>query len=157
MREIAKRIFQFQFLIIGLSMIWFASGCKPESKPIEYGMDKCEYCRMSIVDSKFGCQIVTQKGKIYNFDAMECLVNYLDERVEDESGIAMMLTNTCDAPGELTDAKTCTYLRSETLPSPMGMYLNPYRDQQEAVNISKQHPGDLMSWQELRKFFEQFR
>lgn len=140
-----------------LLLVLFMISCSPESKPIAYGTDKCEYCRMSIVDSRFGCQIVTQKGKIYSFDAVECLVNYLDEEVEDESKLNLILTNTCDAPGVLTNVKTCTYLRSETLPSPMGMYLNPYRDNKEALNTSKQHPGDLLTWEDLRQFFYELR
>ena len=52
--------------------------CDPESKPIVYGEDKCEFCRMSIVDQRFAGEVVTQKGKAYKFDAVECMVNYID-------------------------------------------------------------------------------
>lgn len=157
MHNVSARKFTLIAMWLIFPLVMFIISCSPESKPIEYGSDKCAYCRMSIVDSKFGCQIVTQKGKIYNFDAVECLVNYLDEEVEDESKLNLILTNTCDAPGVLTNATTCIYLRSETLPSPMGMYLNPYRDNKKAVNVSKQHPGDLMTWEDLRQFFHQLR
>jgi copper chaperone NosL len=133
------------------------SSCDQQSKPIEYGVDKCEFCRMSIVDQRFGCEIVTQKGKIYMFDAVECMVNYLDENVEDESKLKLMLTNTYDAPGKLTDVKMCTYLQSEQMPSPMGMYLNPFRDSGLASKSQEENTGKLMDWTELRAHFMAYR
>ena len=133
------------------------SGCDHQSKPIEYGIDKCEFCRMSIVDQRFGCEIVTQKGKVYMFDAVECLVNYLDERVEDDSKLKLILTNTYDAPGKLIDVKSCTYLQSEHMPSPMGMYLNPFSNSGMAKKVQEENPGKLMDWSELREHFLAYR
>ena len=133
------------------------TSCDQQSKPIEYGVDKCEFCRMSIVDQRFGCEIVTQKGKIYMFDAVECLVNYLDENVEDESKLKMVLTNTYDVPGKLTDVKMCTYLQSKQMPSPMGMYLNPFSDADLAQKSQEENPGELMNWTELRAHFMAYR
>lgn len=133
--------------------IFMLNSCNPESKPILYGEDKCEFCRMSIVDKRFGGEIVTQKGKTYKFDAVECMVNYIDERVEDESKLKFILTNTYDNPGELINASECTYLKSENMPSPMGMFLNPFNERSEAIKLQKENTGSILNWEELRVDF----
>ncbi len=140
-------------LLVVFGLVCFAA-CKPEGKPIAYGEDKCEFCRMSIVDSQFGCEIVTQKGKLFKYDAVECMVNYLDQRVEDESKIGLILTNSYDSPGNLFDAKECLYLISENMPSPMGMYLNPFVDSVEAYKYQKENSGKVYKWDELRAEFQ---
>lgn len=139
-----------------LSAVFIAillAACNPESKPIVYGQDKCEFCRMSIVDQRFGGEIVTQKGKVYKYDAVECMVNYMDKKVEDESKIKFILTNTYDAPGQLIEAAGCYYLKSENMPSPMGMYLNPFKSTDEALKNQKVHSGIIYTWEELRSDF----
>lgn len=140
-------------LLVVFGLVCIAA-CKPEGKPIVYGEDKCEFCRMSIVDNQFGCEVVTQKAKVYKFDAVECMVNYLDQRVEDESKIKLMLTNTFDVPGSLNDADKCLYLISENMPSPMGMYLNPFLNTSEATKFQKENSGKIYNWDELRTEFK---
>ena len=137
-----------------LLTLGFLAACKPEGKPIAYGEDKCEFCRMSIVDNQFGCEVVTQKGKVYKFDAVECMVNYLDQRVEDESKIKLILTNAFDSPGSLTPAEDCYYLNSKNMPSPMGMYINPFVDNSEAITYQKENSGTVYNWGELRAEFQ---
>ena len=144
------QIIKLTFIV---AFIFILGACKPESKPILYGEDKCEFCRMSIVDKRFGAEIVTQKGKVYKFDAVECLVNYIDEHVEDESKLDLVLTNTIDHPGELFDVSKCTYLISENMPSPMGMFLNPFKKRSEALRLQEQNTGLILNWDELRADF----
>ena len=127
--------------------------CKPEGKPIDYGHDKCDFCMMSIVDQRFGCEIVTKKGKVFKFDAVECMVNYMKERVEDEGKLALLLTNTYDKPGKFTPAPQAHYLISKNMPSPMGAYINPFAELVEAQKMQQQNSGEIFSWDELRKKF----
>ncbi len=136
-----------------LSAVFILLACNPESQPINYGSDMCEFCRMSIVDQRFGSEIVTQKGKVYKFDAVECMVNYLDERVEDESKLKYILTNTLDAPGELIDVQECRFLRSKNMPSPMGMFINPFKDNTLAIRNQEENSGAILDWTTLRNEF----
>lgn len=127
------------------------SACNPESQPINYGSDLCESCRMSIVDQRFGSEIVTKKGKVFKFDAVECMVNYLDNRIEDESILKYILTNTLDAPGDLTDVQECKFLRSKNMPSPMGMFINPFKDGALAIRNQLENSGAIYDWNSLRE------
>jgi copper chaperone NosL len=131
-------------------VILIFTACQPESNPISYGVDKCDFCRMTIVDQRFGGEIVSQKGKVYKFDAVECMVHYIDEHVDDESKLNLILTNTYDQPGTLTDAKDCYYLKSKNMPSPMGMFLNPFRNHEKARQLQLKNSGEILNWMKLR-------
>jgi copper chaperone NosL len=133
--------------LYGTLFLVVLNACNPESKPIVYGEDKCEYCRMSIVDQRFGGEIVTQKGKVYKYDAVE------DKHVEDESKLKLVLTNAYDSPGKLTDVNSCYYLISKNMPSPMGMFLNPFVSLEAATVTQKEQSGAILSWKELRADF----
>ena len=44
--------------------ILFLSSCSAKPEPFNYGKDICADCSMTIMDPKFGAQIITDKGKI---------------------------------------------------------------------------------------------
>jgi len=138
----------FTFLVLFL-----LTGCEVRYQPINYGEDKCAFCHMSIVDQRFGGEIVTKKGKIFKFDAVECMINYIDENIADESSLSFVLTNAIDAPGKLIEARGCSYLMSKNMPSPMGMFLNPFNNDEEALKSKEQNGGQIFTWSELRAEF----
>ena len=49
------------------------SACSKGHQPINYGEDECEFCKMMVMDKRYGAELVTDKGKIYFFDSIECL------------------------------------------------------------------------------------
>ncbi len=131
--------------------VLFLGACSTKPRPIDYGTDGCHFCRMTIVDRQHAAQIVTQKGRIYSFDAIECMVNHLKDI--DSGTVALFLVNDYTQPGELIDAKTSTYLISEGIPSPMGEFLSAFENKVDAQNAQKEHGGELYSWEELLNRF----
>lgn len=137
---------------ICLTGLFLSISCKPGPKPIEYGSDTCYFCRMTIVDRQHGAEIVTDKGKVYKFDAIECMVN---SRVEiGEENIALYLCNHYSKPGELIDASAATFLVSEALPSPMGANLTAFRNAGEAEEILREDGGAIFNWTSLLTYLE---
>ncbi len=137
--------------IIILVIMSIATACHPEKTPIEYGYDKCHYCKMTIVDKRFGSELVTRKGKVYMFDATECLVNFIRKEHVASDNVFMILTNTFDNPGELVQAEQCSFLISENMPSPMGMYINPFADRSIASEYQQSQNGKIFEWHELKE------
>src|SRR4051794_7597000 len=45
-------------------------------RQIAYDADACEQCHMQVSDPRFGGEIQTRTGKLYVFDAIECLLDY---------------------------------------------------------------------------------
>lgn len=135
-----------QYSIIALLIVLY--GCNVSPKAIDYGNDGCHFCKMTIVDKVHGAEIVTNKGKIYKFDASECMVNFIDE-FEDSSEIKLYLTNHFTEPEALIDATKATFLISENVPSPMGAFLTAFKNKTEAEKIQSEKGGSLYSWKEL--------
>jgi copper chaperone NosL len=137
----------FLFALTGV----FVMGCKVAPEPIDYGSDVCHFCSMTIVDQQHAAQFVTKKGKVFKFDAAECMLNHLKEI--DDSQLALFLVNDYKAPGELIDATKATYLISQGIPSPMGEFLTAFENSEDAEQAKLEHRGDLLSWNELRLRF----
>ena len=127
-------------------------GCAVEPKPIVYGDDTCHFCRMTIVDKQHAAEIVTQKGKVYKFDAVECMLNHIND--VDQNSIAFYLVNGYTQPGKLVDAARATYLVSEGIPSPMGAFLTAFDDVDEAGKAQQKYGGQLYAWNEIMTQFK---
>ncbi len=119
-----RNLFLF-FLILILN-----TSCSIESEPIDYGKDACHYCKMTIVDRQHSAEIVTQKGKAFKYDAIECMMQ--ETKNIDESEIALFLIADYSIPGELVNAAKSTYLISESVPSPMGANLSGFAKKENA-------------------------
>ena len=134
-------------LLFSLSLI----SCEIGPEPINYGEDGCEFCKMTIVDSQHAAELVTSKGKVYKFDAIECMINYRKEH--DEIQYALYLVNDFSDPGELIDATMATYLISEQISSPMGANLAAFAKEDSAIKNKKEFNGDVYNWHQLPSSF----
>ncbi len=130
---------------------FFITSCSIEPEVINYGSDVCSCCQMTIVDNQHAAEFVTHKGKVYKFDAIECLID--DIKKKGENNIALYLINDYSIPGKLIDALSATYLISENLPSPMGANLTGFGKKTDAVIIQKEKDGNIYSWKELKEKF----
>lgn len=133
-----------------LSLSWIA--CTPEIVPIDYGADNCDNCMMTISDQRYGAELLTQKGKAYKFDAIECLAAFHIDPANTELEVHSIWITDFSSPGTLIDAKQATFLKSTTLKSPMGLYLSGHTTRDKAQGIQADHPGDLLVWSEVKSY-----
>ncbi len=131
--------------LIAVLLVFTACQVKPEA--IDYGNDGCYFCKMTIVDKVHAAEVVTTKGKVYKFDATECMVNFMNDF--ETNTIALYLSNDFNDPETLIDATQATFLISENVPSPMGAYLSAFKSFEEAQEVQKEKSGELYSWDEL--------
>jgi copper chaperone NosL len=135
--------------LILLLCVVFAS-CSREPEPIQYGKDMCEHCKMTMMDNKFGAEIVTSKGKVFKFDAIECMVDYIKTDGEKlNSPDNLLLTINVALPGTLIDARTAFYLNDNAFKSPMGANLASFNSKQLAENNLQNADGKILTWDEL--------
>lgn len=125
------------------------SSCNTEPDSINYGKDQCHFCKMNIVDRQHAAQYVTQKGKQFKFDAIECMINQIAEM--DKGDIAVLLVSNYGYPGEMTNAITATYLVSPNLKSPMGAFLSAFKEKAKALQAQKEFSGELYDWEAIKK------
>ncbi|WP_347173529.1 nitrous oxide reductase accessory protein NosL [Polaribacter uvawellassae] len=133
------------YSIVALLLIFFSCNVGPE--PINYGSDGCYFCQMTIVDKVHAAEVVTKKGKVYKFDATECMVNFMDDF--DTSEIKLYLSNNYTEPEVLIDATQATFLISENIPSPMGAFLSAFKNKVDAEKIQSEKGGELYTWETL--------
>ena len=138
-------------LITIFSLLITFTSCNIQPHPINYGEDACHYCKMNIVDKQHAAQIVTSKGKVFKFDAVECLLNHIEGI--DKNTIALYLVADYNNPGTLIDAKTANYIISENIPSPMGQYLSAVNTKDEVLVLQKNKTGTVFSWEKLLEHF----
>jgi len=125
------------------------SSCEVKPEPINYGDDHCHFCDMTVVDKTHASLYTTQKGRSYKFDAIECLIDQL-EQDESESKMAFLLVADYTNPGKLLDAKTATFLISKKIKSPMGAFLSAFPSKEKADETQKEFGGKTYSWEELK-------
>lgn len=130
-----------------LALLLLFFGCNVSPQPINYGHEACHFCQMTIVDKVHAAEIATKKGKIYKFDATECMVNFINEF--DVSEIKFYLTNHYLEPETLIDATKSTFLISKNIPSPMGAFITAFEKKADAEKIKGEKDGILYSWNEL--------
>jgi len=135
----------FSFIIIS---------CSVEQEPIKFGEDECDYCQMTIVDNKYGAEIVNKQGKSFKFDAVECLLRYIYHGEIKPDDIAMTLVTDITKPKVFIDANNGYYLVSENIPSPMGAFLSAFKDKNTAMKYRDKYSGKIYTWTSINSYFK---
>ena len=68
--------------LLSIVSFLFLISCSTEPEPLVYGTDICHNCKMTLMDNKFGAELVTKKGKVYKFDDMNCFLNFYNSGYE---------------------------------------------------------------------------
>lgn len=134
-------------------MLLVLTSCNVGPQAIDYGNDGCYFCKMTIVDKIHAAEIITKKGKVYKFDASECMINFMKEF--DTSEVKLFLTNIYTEPETLIDATQATFLISKNVPSPMGAFLTAFKTKEDAQKVQDEKEGTLYSWNELLIHFKE--
>lgn len=129
------------------------SGCSKAPQKIDYGNDGCHFCKMTIVDKIHGSELISDTGKVFKFDATECMLNYVDENKE--LLIGSLLTNYYEDPTQFLSAQEATFLISKKLPSPMGANLTAFKTKESAEKMLTEKGGELYSWEALKVYLNQ--
>ncbi|MCX2762301.1 nitrous oxide reductase accessory protein NosL [Aquimarina muelleri] len=134
------------FTLFSFALVF--TSCNTGPKAIDYGTDSCYFCQMTIVDKLHAAEIITKKGKVYKFDATECMINNLKDI--DTATIDMYLSVDYTNPEILIDATKATFLISKNIPSPMGAYLSTFKHKEDAISKKKEKGGEIYTWKELQ-------
>ena len=142
----------YNILIVLIALITWS--CSVEPQPINYGSDACDFCKMTIVENRWAAEIVTKKGKAYKYDAIECMMNYMNRNDISPSNLALLLVDDYSHPGVLIDATKATYIKSEAIPSPMGAFISAFNNADAANTTVAEKGGEVFDFTELKSRFE---
>jgi copper chaperone NosL len=132
-----------------LALMLSITSCSVEPEPLRYGEDACHHCRMTLVDKKFGAELVTRKGKVYKFDDVNCMISFYNSgEVAHDQFLHKLVVNFSE-PANLIEADKAFYLKSTKLQSPMGGQVAAFETDQQMKSGKDQLGGIYMVWGEL--------
>jgi copper chaperone NosL len=127
----------------------FISSCSTKPEPFKYGKDDCYFCKMGVVDTKFGGEVITKKGKVYKFDDVICMVRFLKADGVKENDIEEKVVINAEKENDFVDVSKTIFWISPELRSPMGSNAAAFSSQQAAEKAKNGKDGQLMNWDEL--------
>ena len=139
-----------RILCIMLALVFWACSIEPE--PLIYGKDQCHSCKMTLMDKKFGAELVTTKGKVYKFDDINCLFNFYNGSVNKDD-FRFKLVVDFSQPEKLIDAEKAVYLKSGKIKSPMASQVAAFETTQ--TNLAAEWNATEYEWGELQNQFSQ--
>jgi len=131
------------------SLLFFS--CNPGPEPIKVGIDNCAFCKMTISDAKFASELITQKGRIYKFDDLHCLLQFARSPETGAAGIKAYYIADFNDPNPLLPADQAFFLQSDQLKGPMGGNIAAFANEEGLRSAEELFPGKPVSWEEILK------
>lgn len=144
-------------LITGFAVVFVCllmTSCSAEPESLKYGKDACHHCKMTLMDNRFGAEIVSMKGKIFKFDDANCLVSFINSGQIESKDIAHCLITDFASPGVLIDAKNALYVKSEEIKSPMASNVAAFHNKTNLESHNDSWKGKELSWSDLTAQFK---
>lgn len=131
------------------SLIVFSlTSCSSQPEPFKIGTDICHLCKMGIADVRFGSELITDKGKIYKFDDIGCMIRFMKAGGVEQKNISRTVVVNYEKKNEFLDSDKAVLLKSELTKSPMGFNLAAFSNREAAIKLVGTN-GKIISWKEL--------
>jgi copper chaperone NosL len=146
-RKKKSKVMNKLFLLLNLFLLCACGSNAPQ--PISYGKEDCSSCKMTIVDEKFGTEIITNKGKVYKFDDVNCMVLFMRNEGIAETELKKYLVINYQNKGDFLNVADAYYYVGEDVHSPMNGNAAAFSGKQAAVNFQAGKQGVVMDWKEV--------
>lgn len=131
-------------LIVLISFI----SCTQGPEPIVVGKDACNHCKMTIVDSKFACELITKQFKVYKFDDLSCLKAMFQDKRDVTSGAQLFVMDYLHNGRLLTKNQASLY-SSPSFRGPMGGNIIAIEQNITAANSNGLDLSNNVSWDQF--------
>ena len=140
-------------MLLAMTLATVVAACSADTapQPVALGKDNCEGCNMTIVDQKFACEFITDKGKCFKFDDLSCLFHYMNKQQVSDSTVARIYVADYTAPDSLIDVTKAHLVLGATIQSPMNGGVAAFKDNAQAVRFARDNKAILLdSWERLK-------
>jgi copper chaperone NosL len=129
----------------------FCTSCSTGPQPIQFGKDACDFCKMTILDLRFGGEVVTKKGKVYKFDDIHCITSFLKSAQSEKTNVAGIYLLEYASQNKFVHAAQSFLLRSNDLRSPMGSNTAAFMSEANREQCKQQVNGTIVQWNEINQ------
>lgn len=134
------------FLLLLILLLFSIVSCASEPEPINYGHDECEFCRMLITDNRYGSELITDKGKVFKFDEVSCMIEYaLVKNLVGDANHKFLVTDFA-APETFVDATKAFFVQNDNFRSPMGLNVMAFDSEISLQKFTAENGGNLLNW-----------
>lgn len=134
-------------VLILLSMTVFSSCSKVEPEKIKYNYDQCESCKMSISDTRFACEFLTEKGRAYKFDDLSCMNSFA--MANTNMKVKNYFINDYLNTQELIPIEQLIFIKSENINSPMAGNIAAFLSKDSADAYAADLAAEIINWQNV--------
>ncbi len=134
-------------VLILLSMTVFSSCSKVEPEKIKYNYDQCESCKMSISDTRFACEFLTEKGRAYKFDDLSCMNSFA--MANTNMKVKNYFINDYLNTQELIPIEQLIFIKSENINSPMAGNIAAFLSKDSADAYAADLAAEKINWQNV--------
>jgi copper chaperone NosL len=150
-RKTTKRSLRPISVAAALGMSLLVISCSPKTEEFIYGKDNCYFCKMGIVDPKYGGEVVTKKNRVYKFDDVICMARFLSSGLLKEKDIAHKVVVNFEKQNDFIDTDKAVFWSGPELRSPMGGNAAAFNSEEAAQKAKGQKEGQLFHWDDLFK------
>ena len=106
---------------------------------------------MTITDTKYGAEIITQKGKAYKFDDVHCVLAFMQSKMIEEKEIKDIYLVDYAGDHSLVKAGESFLLQGEDIHGPMNGNVIAFKSEDSLKGTAVQLKGSTTSWDKLIK------
>ncbi|RPJ32523.1 MAG: hypothetical protein EHM17_13045 [Verrucomicrobiaceae bacterium] len=130
-------------------------GCDRGPQAIDFGKDSCAECNMTLVDKRFGAEFVTGRGKVFKFDDVNCMVEFIEREPHAGDSAARRFVVAFNGGGALVEADHLVFVKHKDLRTPMRSHVAAFRDKEsaQATLDGLGEGGSFLTWQDVMKEF----
>lgn len=136
--------------LAAIFMFCLLSSCSSGPQAIDYGKDDCQHCRMTIMDDRFGSELINKNGKAYKFDDIGCMIQFTKAGNIKSEDINKMYVVDFIKTKELMPVKDATFLIGDGIKAPMGSNLAAFEKNQELGKVKDQLLAKTITWEEIQ-------
>jgi copper chaperone NosL len=121
---------------------------KPKPVDIDPG-DMCQSCKMAISQKKYAAEFVDKDGAVFKFDDIGCMSRFVRHRGLEDKVEAWFVVDY--RTQQWLQAENATYIKSASLPSPMGSGLIAVENRADAEEYAQKYQGQILTFGDLAK------
>ena len=148
------KINNLPIVVFGLSFI--LQSCNSVGPdPIKLNKENCNFCQMTISDGRFAAELITEKGRIYKFDDLSCMLHFAEENKN--QNYKDKFVNDYSKVNTLINFKDSYFIHSINIRSPMGGNIAAFASKDLAEKFTLDWHTEVFSWEHLKDLKHEMR